>query len=263
MVNSNWNSNEDDDIPATLHQRTEELYQIKDALPDANGILEAPVLPLRDIVVYPQMISPLFVGRAKSLWAIDECQSLNQTMIALTQIDPEQDRPGSEDFFTIGVEMAVGRLLNMPDGSNSALVQARRRVELVQFTQFEPYLRAQVRIVEEEQKIDRDTDASMRTALELFERCVELDRSIPEEAYLFALNIDEPGWLADMIATSLSPTTLDRQQVLQLTDPGKRLDFVINLLASEIDVLELEDEIQAKTKVKSIRASGSITCANR
>lgn len=248
MVNNNWNSNDDDDISVPLHQRTEELYRISDAVIDSNGIIEAPVLPLRDIVVYPQMISPLFVGRAKSLWAIEESQSLNQTLIALTQMEADRDRPGSDDFFPIGVEMAVGRLLNMPDGSNSALVQARRRVELIQFTQMEPYLRAEVRIIDEDQIMDRDTDASMRTALELFERCVELDRSIPEEAYLFALNIDDPGWLADMIATSLSPSTKDRQQVLQITNSNNRLDFVINLLAGEISVLELEDEIQSKTK---------------
>ncbi len=248
MVNNNWNSNDDDDISLPLHQRTEELYRISDAVIDSNGIIEAPVLPLRDIVVYPQMISPLFVGRAKSLWAIEESQSLNQTLIALTQMEADRDRPGPDDFFPIGVEMAVGRLLNMPDGSNSALVQARRRVELIQFTQMEPYLRAKVRIIDDDQIMDRDTDASMRTALELFERCVELDRSIPEEAYLFALNIDDPGWLADMIATSLSPSTKDRQQVLQITNSNKRLDFVINLLAGEISVLELEDEIQSKTK---------------
>ncbi|NIP41555.1 MAG: hypothetical protein GWN61_19800, partial [candidate division Zixibacteria bacterium] len=108
MVNNNWNSNDDDDISLPLHQRTEELYRISDAVIDSNGIIEAPVLPLRDIVVYPQMISPLFVGRAKSLWAIEESQSLNQTLIALTQMEADRDRPGPDDFFPIGVEMAVG-----------------------------------------------------------------------------------------------------------------------------------------------------------
>ena len=101
------------------------------------------MLPLRDVVVYPQMISPLFIGRDMTMWAIDEAQRTERTILALTQRDPGIDQPGQKDFFPIGVEIAVGRMMNMPDGSRSTLVQARRRVELVEFTQLEPFLRAQ------------------------------------------------------------------------------------------------------------------------
>ncbi len=98
----------------------------------------------------------------------------------------------------------MGRLLSMPDGSSSALVQGRRRVEIVEFIRVKPYIKVRARVLFEPTTADRQTQATMRSVLDLFDRCVQLDRSIPEEAHLFAMNISEPGWLADMIATSLS-----------------------------------------------------------
>ena len=207
MSNHEWTS-QDDEFPEAMHRRTEELYGVRDLTLDDDGLVEAPVISLRDVVVYPQMVSPVFFGRNKTLWAIEEAQNKNQTVIALTQIDPSVEKPGPDDFISIGVEMAVGRLLNMPDGSKSALVQARRRVEVVEFTQVEPYLRARVHPIYESVHVDRQTDALVRTVLEMFNRCVQLDRSLPEEAYLFAMNIDEPSWLADMVATALRATLL-------------------------------------------------------
>ncbi|RPI85276.1 MAG: endopeptidase La, partial [Chloroflexi bacterium] len=250
MKDNDWYIREEDDdsFGEAVHQRTEELYNIPDAVPDSSGIIECPVLPLRDLVVYPHMVSPLFVGRESSLLAIEDAQNNDTTLIALTQRDSELDNPGADDFFPIGVEMAVGRLLQMPDGSSSALVQGRRRVELLEFTQFSPYPRARARILYEHASVDRQVDATMRTALQMFQRCVQLDRSLPEESYLFALNIEEPGWLADMIATTVSPSMEDRLALLQNIDPIERLSLVVNLLAQEVDVLELEDEIHTRAQ---------------
>ncbi len=249
MRDNDWYlHDEDDDFGEAIHRRTEELYNIPDAMPDDEGLIECPVLALRDLVVYPHMVSPLFVGREASLLAIEDAQLKDQTVIALTQLDSEQDAPGPDGFYTIGVEMAVGRLLSMPDGSSSALVQGRRRVELVEFIDSHPFPSARVRPIYEDLEVDRQTDATMRTALELFQRCVQLDRSLPEEAYLFALNIEEPGWLADMIATSIAPPLEDRLQLLQTLDPLERLKRVVSILAQEVDVLELEDEIHSRAQ---------------
>jgi ATP-dependent Lon protease len=249
MRDNDWYlQDEDDDFGEAIHRRTEELYNIPDALPDDEGLIECPVLALRDLVVYPHMVSPLFVGREASLLAIEDAQLKDQTVIALTQLDSEQDSPGPDGFYPIGVEMAVGRLLSMPDGSSSALVQGRRRVELIEFIDAHPFPSARVRPIYEAMEVDRQTDATMRTALELFQRCVQLDRSLPEEAYLFALNIEEPGWLADMIATSIAPPLDDRLQLLQTLDPFERLKRVVAILAQEVDVLELEDEIHSRAQ---------------
>ena len=248
MDNYDWDPFDENEFAETMQRRTEELYKIKDLIPDQSGLIEGPVLPMPDIVIYPHMVSPLFVGRKRTLTAIETAHIQNQTLIALIQRDPSVESPGPDDFFPIGVEMAVGRLLNMPDGSHSALVQARRRVELIEFTQIDPYLRARVRPLYESVRVDREVDAKMRTAVELFNRCTQLNRSLPEEAHLFALNIEEPGWLADMIATSISPSLEERLKLLAMTSPRQRLDRVITLLAQELDVLELEDEIQSRTK---------------
>jgi len=245
-MNPDWN--EEDNFDITLSQRTEELYRIPNCEVGPDGLIEAAVLPLRDIVIFPRMVSPIFVGRESSLLAVTEAQRKERTVIGLTQKDPEMDNPGVADFLPVGVEMAVGRLLSMPDGSHSALVQGRRRVEIVEFVRTVPYIKVRARVIHEPQTADRQTQALMRSALDLFDRCVQLDRSIPEEAHLFALNISEPGWLADMIATSLSLTYESKQTLLLMLDPRARLGQLNNILAQEVDVLELENEIHSRVQ---------------
>ena len=239
---------EDHGLGEVLYRRTEELYNIPDSVPGSDGTIECPVLPLRDVVIFPRMVSPIFVGREASLLAIENARVANSTVLALIQEDPETDDPNPQDFLPIGVEVAVGRLLQMPDGSRSTLVQGRRRVEILEFTQLEPFLTARARIIVEPQAMDREIDAMMRTVAGLFERCVQLNRSLPEEAYLYALNIDDPSWLSDMIATALAPSLEERQVLLETIDAKERLQLISNLLANEIDVLELEDQIHHRVQ---------------
>jgi len=248
MQQDDWDPQDTNEYVDSLNRRTEELYAIDDLLPDDEGIIEAPVMPLRGVVVYPQMVSPLFLGREKTLWAVEDAQVQNQTLIAMAQRDPDTEHPSQKDFFPIGIEVAVGRLVNMPEGASSALVQGRRRVELIEFTQMEPYMRARVRPIFEPVHIDRHVEASMRSVLDLFKRCVHLNRSLPEEAYLFALNVDDPGWLADLIATAVSLELDVRLKLLALINPQDRLAYIGELLAEELEVLELEDEIQSRTR---------------
>jgi len=244
-MNQPWN---EDEFDLTLSQRTEELYRIPNMEPKADGLIEAAVLPLRDMVIFPRMVSPIFIGREASLLALEEVHEKEQTVIGLTQRDPDVEEPGAEDFLPIGVEMAVGRLLDMPDGSHSALVQGRRRVEIVEFLRLKPYIRVRARIIHEPTAADRQTQALMRSVLNQFERCIQLDRSIPEEAHVFALNISEPGWLADMVTTSLGLTYEAKLRLLMILEPKARLSQLNNLLAAEVDVLELEDEIHTRVQ---------------
>ena len=239
---------DDGEFTDALHRRTEELYDIPDSVPNADGIIECPVLPLRDIVVFPRMVSPIFVARGPTMLAIEAARTNHTTLIALTQEDPDLDEPEPEDFIPTGVEMAVGRMLHMPDGSRSALVQGRRRVEIIDFIQLEPFMVARARQIDENDARTRETSALMRTVVNMFEKCVQLNQSLPEEAHLFALNIDEPGWLADLVATTLSLTTEEQLDLLQEYDPVSRLAQVSNILAREVDVLELEGEIHARVQ---------------
>ena len=205
-------------------------------------------MPLRDLVVFPRHGRADLYRARLLLVAVQDAQAKNQTVIGLVQKDPEVDEPKPSDFMPIGIEMAVGRLLSMPDGSSSALVQGRRRVEIVEFTRTWPFMKVRARIIFEPTTADRQTQALMRSVLDLFDRCVELDRAIPEEAHLFAMNIAEPGWLADMIATSLSLNFEAKLSLLTLLDPRGRLQAVNKILAEEVDVLELEDEIHSRVQ---------------
>ena len=238
-----------EDYISALHQRTEELYQVPDMTINEDGTIEAGVLILRDVVVFPHMVSPIFVPPGPNLLAIEDAQEAYETMIALIVSDPDAEtEPTQKDFLPIGVEVAVGRLLSMPDDNNSALIQGRRRLEVLEFTQTEPYFRVRARVIVEPTHVDRQTEALMRTSRDLFERCVQLDRSLPEEAHLFSLNIQEPGWLADMIATAISLPFTERQKLITIIDPQERLKHLNWLLAQELDVLQLEDEIQTRVQ---------------
>ncbi|MBI9047191.1 MAG: endopeptidase La [Anaerolineaceae bacterium] len=245
MRSDDWFNKENhyEDVSSSLHQRTEELYQIPNAEPDNDGFIEGPVLLLRDTIVFPRMISPIFITPGPNLISIQDAQYNFQTMIALVQENPENQEPEINDFLPIGIEIAAGRLLNIPDGNSSGLVQGRRRLEILEFTQTEPYYRVKARIIPEEIEKSRNVKALMRTTHSLFERCVQLNRSLPEEAYLFSLNIEEPGWLADMVATAIAIQFTERQKLLMMPDPIERLKRTNWLLAQELDVLELEDKI--------------------
>ncbi len=225
-----------------------EFYNVRDAEPDENGLIEAALIPLRDMVVYPNMVSPLFVGRDRSLAAISAAQAREQTVIGVGQIDPSLPDPKPDDLFVFGTEMALGRLMRMPDGTTSVLAQGRRRVEIVEFTLTDTYFRVKARPVFENNVKTRETEALMRAVLALFEKCVQLNRNLPEEAYVYAMNVEEPGWLADLIASTLDLNVEERQSILELVDPMERLHRISVLLGRELDVLELEEQINSQVQ---------------
>jgi ATP-dependent Lon protease len=231
-----------------MSRRAEELYDITEAEPDDDGLIECPLLPLRDMVLFPHMVTPLFVGREKSLAAINAAHANNQTLLAVTQINADIEEPGPDDWYPVGVEVAVGRMLRMPDSSTSVLAQGRRRIQIVSVTQMEPYYLARARVIEEPLGKPRETEALMRAVLALFEKCVSLNRSLPEEAYVFAMNIEEPGWLADLVASTLNLEIAERQSILETFETAARLQRVSILLGRELDVLELEDHIHSQVQ---------------
>ncbi len=248
MSNEQWFYNAQEDLPLGMHQRTDELYQIPDMEIDENGEFECAAIVLRDLVVFPHMVTPIFISPGINLNAIQESQKNYETLIALYVSQSKEDEEMPADFLPIGTEVAVGRLLTMPDGNQSALMQGRRRVEIIDITQEEPYFKVKVRVVTELENTDRHTKALMRTTRDLFQKCVQLDRSLPDEAHLYAVNIQEPGWLSDMVTSAISLSLLERQELLVTTNPTKRLKLINSFLAQELDVLQLEDEIQIKVQ---------------
>ena len=169
-------------------------------------------------------------------------------MIALILKDSDIEKPAPEYFLEIGIEIAVGRLLSLQDGNASALVQGRRRIRIREILKEGNFMWARGAVVHEKLTVDRQAEALMRTARDLFERCIQLDRSLPDEAHLFSVNITEPGWLADMVATAISLPFDERMKLVTITEPKDRLKRVNWLLAQELDVLQLEDEIQNRVQ---------------
>lgn len=206
--------------------------------------VELPLLPVRDTVVFPRMLTPLFVGRDRSVLALEAALVEKSQLVVVTQRDADLEDPAPEDLYNIGTEVVIGRMLRMPDGSTNILAQGHQRVKIIEFTQENPYLRARVRRLAEDTEKNLNAQASMRAVLDLFEKCVHLNRNLPDDAYVAAMNIDEPGWLADMIASVIDLDMEQRQQILDTIDPITRLQRLHIMLAQELDVLKLESEIQ-------------------
>ncbi|MGA9533628.1 MAG: endopeptidase La [Anaerolineales bacterium] len=241
-------SNFGTDLGQALNRRSEELYEVEDALLDDHGLIHCVILPLRDIVLYPNMVTPLFVSHEPTLSAIEEANRRGETVIAVAQHDPMLEDPAPEDLYRVATEVAITRPMQLPDSTISILTQGRRRVEIVDFDFSDSFLRASARPIHEKITHSKEAVALMRAVLTLFEQVVRLNRSIPEEAYVYAVNIEEPGWLADLVASALTLTIGERQQVLETFDPVERLQYLSVLLGRELDVLELEDQIHAQVQ---------------
>lgn len=213
---------------------------------ELNGLVNFPLVPVRDTVVFPRILSPLFVGREQSMRAVEAALSADSHLVVATQRDPDIDNPSLEDLYPVGSEIVVGRILRMPDGTFSILAQGQRRVELIDFVQMTPFVRVQVRPLPEVDDVSLSTEALMQAVLALFEKCVQLDRNLPEDAYVAALNISEPGWLADTVASVLDLGVEDRQRILDTLDSTVRLQSLSIILARKLEVLELESKIQSQ-----------------
>ena len=209
---------------------------------------DLPLLPLRDTVVFPHMMTPLAVGRDRSLNALEAATGGDSLLVVVAQREPEVQEPTLSDLHTVGVEMVVGRTLRMPDGTTNVLGQGRRRVEILELTQEQPYIRARVRTLPESRKVTLGTEALMRAVLSLFEKVVQLSHQLPEDAYVAAMNVSEPGPLADLIASLIDLDFDQRQELLEILDPASRLQRLSILLAKELDVLELEYSIHDKVQ---------------
>ena len=245
---------DDSEFFGNIHQRTEELYRINNRDIGSNNSFICPAIILRDVVVFPKMISPIFITNEADPQAIDAAQSENKTVVALCISSKDDLENNIGKFLPIGIELAVGRLLTMQGGNNSALAQGRRRVEILKILQKEPYLMVEVRPVADNYRRTRTLLATMRTTRHLFEQCVDLNDSLPEEVHLYAMNIEDPSWLADMIVSSISLTSEIRKEFLTIPHPAERLKKLNHVLAEELDVLNLENEINSQVQTEVDRS---------
>ena len=217
-------------------------------------LIEAPLIPVRDTVIYPHMVAPLFIGRERSLRALEAAVAGDGVVIVATQRDPDEEEPSPEGLYDIGTEVVIGRTLRMPDGTTNVLGQGQRRVHIVEVIHTTPYIRVRAAPIEEPEVSGVATEALMRAVLALFEKIVQLSPSLPEDAYVAAMNVDDPGWLADLIASMMEFDVETRQAILEEINPAERLQRLSILLAKELDVLELENEIQSQVQQEMDRS---------
>ncbi len=206
------------------------------------------VIASRDTVVFPNMVLPLFIGRDRSLRAVEIALDEDAPLIVLAQRDPDIEEPAAEELYTVGTEISIGRTLRLPDGTTSILAQGVQRVRVIEFLQMDPYILVRGVPIIEGQPEGIAVEALMRVVLTLFERVADLNPNIPEDAYIAAMNVEGPGWLADLVAHVLDLSLEERQTILETLDPVERLQKVSILLGKELDVLELESEIHAQVQ---------------
>ena len=206
---------------------------------------ELPVLPLRDVVVYPYVILPLSVSREKSIRAVDTALVENRMILLLSQKQVEMDNPRPEDLYQVGTAALIMRVLKLPDGRIRALVQGLQRVRVEYFTETENLFKARVEpLTEPEMKSpDLELDALMRSVKQTLEKAVALGKTLPQEVLVIAGNLDNPGRLADLVASNLDLKLQQTQEVLEIAHPGLRLKRVNELLTREIQLLEVQQKI--------------------
>ncbi len=256
MNEEDWypSSENDENLFGNIHQRTEELYRVSNWETDESGLITCPAFVVESTVVFPHMIAPVFIADESSKRAVEAAQEQNKTALGLYLSDKENEIDALKGYLKTGTEVAVGRMLALLEGDHTALVQGRRRVEIISILETKPFLIVQARPIVENVRMTHHINALMRTTRRLFERCVSMNDNLPEEAHLFSINISDPGWLADMIATSLPLTNEIRLGLLKLFHPADRLKMVNKILAEELEVLELEDEIQSQVQTEVDRS---------
>jgi ATP-dependent Lon protease len=211
---------------------------------------ELPVLMLRDIVVFPYMVAPLFVGREKSKNAIDHALSKNRMILLLTQKSMEVEDPKREDVYELGTVALVMRMLKLPDGRVRILAQGLVRARIDSLKEDQPYYSAEVAVIHEPDKIEKpiEVEALIRNVRSGLDRASSLGKNIPPEVLIIAANVEEPGRLADLTAANLEMKVEDAQQILEITDPVQRLKKVYEHLAKELELLDVQSKISSEAK---------------
>jgi ATP-dependent Lon protease len=207
-----------------------------------------PVLPLRDIVVFPHMIVPLFVGREKSVRALEDVMKDDKQILLVAQKNASQDDPTTADIHSVGTLGTVLQLLKLPDDTVKVLVEGGKRVRLLGFTERADFFEAQVEPIDEKTGAAQEVEALARTVVQEFEQYVKLNKKVPPEVVVSINKIDEPGKLADTIASHLAIKLADKQQLLEIESVPERLEKIYALMEGEIGVLQVEKRIRNRVK---------------
>jgi len=207
-----------------------------------------PVLPLRDIVVFPQMIVPLFVGRDKSVAALESAMAADKSIFLVSQLDPAEDDPDREALYDLGVIATVLQLLKLPDGTVRVLVEGQQRASLKSLAQQGQHLVAEVEPIEVEEPTGTEVEALMRSVVEQFENYSKFNKKLPAETAVQLAQIDQPSKLADAVASNINIKVADKQALLSELNPVRRLEMAFAFMEGELGVLQVEKKIRSRVK---------------
>ncbi|WP_425428393.1 endopeptidase La [Agarilytica rhodophyticola] len=207
-----------------------------------------PLLPLRDVVVYPHMVIPLFVGRAKSIAALERAMADDKQVLLVAQKHASVDEPGKDDLYACGTIAAVLQLLKLPDGTVKVLVEGRRRANILDVIEQDEYFLAEFDNVEDDQLETKSLEMLTRTLLSRFENYVNLSKKVPAEVMTSLSGIDEAGRLADTIAAHMSLELAQKQEILEIVNIRERLEHLIGLMEAEADLFQVEKRIRGRVK---------------
>ena len=217
--------------------------------PTDDTKFNVPVLPLRDVVVYPNMVIPLFVGREKSIQALDAAMADNKQILLVAQKSADLEQPVIEDLYSVGTLSSILQLLKLPDGTIKVLVEGSERANVLRCHEDEEYFTADIEIIGRDDEEDKQKlDISMRSIVSLFEQYVKLNNKVPPEVLTSLSGIDEADRLADTIAAHLSLKLDQKQAILEITSVQERLEHLMGLIEVELDVLEMEKRIRGRVK---------------
>lgn len=210
--------------------------------------IELPVLPLRDVVVFPSMVIPLFVGREKSVQALEHAMRHDKQILLVAQKEAGVDSPAARDVYSVACVSTILQLLKLPDGNVKVLVEGNRRARVKRYTDGEQMLMAEIEMIDEPEMPLREHEALMRSAIATFENYVKTGKKIPAEIVQAVSSLEDAGRLADTIVAHLVLKVADKQKVLELDQPSARLEHLMALMESEIELLNVEKRIRGRVK---------------
>jgi len=207
-----------------------------------------PILPLRDVVIFPHMVIPLFVGREKSIAALEQAMADDKQILLAAQKDASVDEPAADEINEVGTLSTILQLLKLPDGTVKVLVEGGRRARVGEFIEQDDHFSARLELLAEGPAEDKEMDALMRSVINQFEQYVKLSKKTPPEVLTSLSSIEDPARLADTIAAHLSLKVEEKQEILEMEDLGQRLEHLYSLMESEIDLLQVEKRIRGRVK---------------
>jgi len=207
-----------------------------------------PLLPLRDVVVFPHMVIPLFVGRSKSIEALDLAMADNKQIVLAAQLDATDDDPSPEAIFQIGTVANILQLLRLPDGTVKVLVEGESRIHILRYQQIDTCFTVETAAIEIDENDHRELDVLMRTVLKEFEQYVKYNNKLPTEVLTSVSSIEDPSALADIVSAHLGLKVDEKQRILEIIQPRERLEHLLGVLESEIDLLQIEKRIRGRVK---------------